>query len=154
MAPRVSVVLGKQDYYTPDSLTVHLSTDTMCRRDEFAIFRACHEAGHACQHRMNTWLWRMRNEWVPVLTGLWFVCGFMAFATGITNFWISTGFCIAAVAILLLRAGIIVRCEQEATELALDWIEENLAPEEDDMSKGRAYLNRQSKSYWRVLIGR
>lgn len=154
MAPRVSVVIGKNDFYDPQTKIVHLAQETLSIRNQFAIFRACHEAGHAVQHRINSLRWRMRNDWLPVLDGLFVAAMGMA-----ALFW-SISLAMTAIgvglglAIWFGRALIILAAEREASEIALDWLEENFAPEETDMRAGRAYLDKLRKSYWRVLIGR
>lgn len=149
----VKVVIGKFDHYDPATKTIHLRPETIQGADPNAIFRACHEAGHARQHSINSWLWRMRTEWFPVITGLWGV----TLIAGAVFWWINAlmalSLHIVSLVLWLARALIIVETEREASEIALDWLDENFAPEDKEMREGKAHLDSHRKSYWRVLIG-
>ena len=154
MAPTARVVIGKSDHYDPGSRTIHLTPETLSVNDRFSMFRACHEAGHALQHSRNTRLWRLRTQWLPVLSDLWGLLVTLSIPCAFIHFWLCAGLSLAAIAVILFRAWIIVGTEREATNIALEWLDETFAIEDAELAAGRKHLAGLRQTYWRALIGK
>lgn len=149
----VKVVLGRSDAYQPGPRLVTLTEATIMSSDRGGLLRALHEAGHAEQHRRATLWWRARMNWLPVMDIAWgmLACAmsFLMFVSVASAGWVA----LACVGLALMRAGVIVRNEAEASELAVDWLVNELGMPGDERRTALRYLAGLRRSYWRTIFG-
>ena len=137
------------DHYNPITKTVNLSTDVFNGRNVAAAAVAAHECGHAIQHNKNYIFLHIRTIMTPIC----------AFSARFLTLFILLGFFMINISLIPIEIGIYLYAattlftfltlpvELDASNRALNWIEENNIVDNNEYKDAKSALKLAAMTY-------
>lgn len=150
MDVRVVSTAGRlTDHYNPVDRTVNLSQDVYNGATLAAMAVAAHECGHAVQHAVGYAPLRMRSALVPVVNFsskwvMWVILAGMLVLQQFPQLMLAG---IALFAVTTLFSFITLPVEINASQRAINWMEESMLVSREDIPKASAALRAAAYTY-------